>query len=211
MEENKEVEVQQTEVGANEALSSTTADMRADAKAMQKQAMYRSAQKRAPRAQEQSEGGIQTKMLGVNRITKVVKGGRTLRFNSVVVLGDKNGRVAIGTGKAREVSEAIKKAESDGRKNFRTVPIVNGTIPHELVGKYGSSKVKLLPAKEGNGLIAGTSVRAVLELAGYKDVTAKCYGSRNSMNVVKATLDALCSMRTREEIASLRGKKPEEI
>ncbi|MDR0975981.1 MAG: 30S ribosomal protein S5 [Christensenellaceae bacterium] len=173
--------------------------------------MYRSAQKRAPRAQEQSEGGIQTKMLGVNRITKVVKGGRTLRFNSVVVLGDKNGRVAIGTGKAREVSEAIKKAESDGRKNFRTVPIVNGTIPHELVGKYGSSKVKLLPAKEGNGLIAGTSVRAVLELAGYKDVTAKCYGSRNSMNVVKATLDALCSMRTREEIASLRGKKPEEI
>ncbi|MCL2570049.1 MAG: 30S ribosomal protein S5 [Firmicutes bacterium] len=146
-------------------------------------------------------------MLGVNRITKVVKGGRTLRFNAVVVVGDKNGRVAVGSGKAREVTEAIRKAEADAKKSFKNVPLVGLTVPHEVIGKFGTSKVKIMPAKEGNGLVAGTSVRAVLELAGYKDVTAKCYGSTNPMNVVKATMDALMQLRTREEIAFLRGKE----
>jgi len=153
------------------------------------------------------EGDIQGKLVGINRITKVVKGGRTLRFNAIVVVGDLQGRVGVGTGKAREVSEAIRKAEQDGMKNMVTVPIVGTTIPHEVIGKFGTSKVIMMPSKEGNGLVAGVSVRAVLSLAGYRDVTAKCHGSTNARNVVHATLDALSQLRTKEEVMYLRGKK----
>ncbi|MCL2846295.1 MAG: 30S ribosomal protein S5 [Firmicutes bacterium] len=167
--------------------------------------MYSKAAPRQKR-EEQAAGEISSKLIGVNRITKVVKGGRTLRFNAVVVVGDKAGRVAVGSGKAREVTEAIRKAEQDAKKAFKTVPIRGTTVPHEVIGRFVTSKVKILPAREGNGLVAGVSVRAVLELAGYKDVTAKCYGSTNSTNVVKATMDALAQLRTREEVAYLRGR-----
>ncbi|MCL2755658.1 MAG: 30S ribosomal protein S5 [Firmicutes bacterium] len=147
-----------------------------------------------------------SKLIGVNRITKVTKGGRALRFNALVVVGDRAGRVAVGNGKAKEVTEAIRKAEADAKKNLKTVPIRGTTIPHEVIGKFGTSKVKMIPSKEGSGLVAGISVRAVLDLAGYKDVTAKCYGSTNSTNVVKASMDAILQLRTAEEIAHLRGK-----
>jgi len=194
-------------VSADAALKSSARDLRSDAKETHKKALYKAAQARGDRnkREEVGVGEIQSKLIGVNRITKVVKGGRTLRFNAVVIVGDKNGRVAVGNGKAREVSEAIKKAEQDGKKQLKNVPIVGNTIPHEVIGRFGTSKVKMLPSKEGNGIIAGGPVRAVLELAGYKDVTAKCYGSTNPTNVVKATLDGLLQMRTREEIANLRG------
>ncbi|MDR0384230.1 MAG: 30S ribosomal protein S5 [Christensenellaceae bacterium] len=149
--------------------------------------------------------------MGIHRITKVVKGGRTLRFNAVVVMGNKNGTVAVGSAKAREVTVAIQKAENDAKKNFKTVSINGTTLPHQAIGKFGTSKVLLLPAKEGNGIIASGAVKAVLELAGYQDVTAKCYGSKNAMNVVKATLSAIIAMRTKEEIARLRDKEVEAI
>jgi len=191
-------------IGANELFATSGRQLKTDAK----DAARSAAQKRArPREREEvAAGEFSSKLIGVNRITKVVKGGRTLRFNAVVVVGDKQGRVAVGSGKAREVTEAIRKAEQDAKKQFKTVPIVGTTIPHEVISKFGTSKVKLLPAKEGNGLVAGVSVRAVLELAGYRDITAKCYGSTNPMNVVKATMEALLMLRTREEVANLRGK-----
>ena len=199
-------------LSADKALKSTAKDLRSDAKEMQKKALYASAKRGSAKPREEVQAGeIQSKMVCINRITKVVKGGRTLRFNSIVIVGDKNGRVAVGSGKAREVTEAIKKAEADGKKNLVTVTIAGTTIPHEIIGRFGTSKVKLIPTKEGNGIIAGGSVRAVLELAGYKDVTAKCYGSTNSTNVVKATMNALMNLRTRQEVAALRGKDAEEI
>jgi len=194
-------------VSADAALKTTAKDMRHDAKETHRKTLYKTAQRNNERNQrsEVAVGEVQSKLIGVNRITKVVKGGRTLRFNAVVIVGDKNGRVAVGNGKAREVSEAIKKAEQDGKKQLKFVPIVGNTIPHEVIGRFGTSKVKMLPSKEGNGIIAGGPVRAVLELAGYKDVTAKCYGSTNPTNVVKATMDGLLQMRPKEEIANLRS------
>ena len=193
-------------VSADAALKSSAKDLRSDAKAANKAALYKTAQRNDRKREEAGVGEIQSKLIGVNRITKVVKGGRTLRFNAVVIVGDKNGRVAVGNGKAREVTEAIKKAEQDGKKNIKNVPIINGhTIPHEVIGRFGTSQVKILPSKEGNGIIAGGPVRAVLELAGYKDITAKCYGSTNSTNVVKATMEGLLQLRTSDQIRALRG------
>ena len=142
---------------------------------------------------------------------KVVKGGRTFRFSVLVVVGDENGSVGVGTGKSSEVPEAIKKATDDAKKNLVEVSLVNGTLPHEYTTNFGSSKVILKPAVEGTGIIAGGAVRPVLELAGVKNVTAKTLGSRNSRNVVYATIKALKAMRTPEEVAKLRGKTVEEI
>jgi len=206
-------EVKKEAISADKLFSSSGKDLREGAKDAQRKAMYKNAGPRKPRdnRNEESEGGFSSKLIGVNRITKVVKGGRTLRFNAVVVMGNKNGIVAVGSGKAREVSEAIKKAESDAKKNFKTIAIDKTTLPHRAIGKFGSAKVLLLPSKEGSGIIAGGSVKAVLELAGYKDVTAKCYGSTNSTNVVKATMRAITGMRTREEVAHLRDKAVEDI
>jgi len=202
-----EVVAQGKLVSADAVLKSTAKDLRSDAKEAHKKALYKTAKAPERKREEVAAGEIQSKLIGVNRITKVVKGGRTLRFSAVVIVGDKNGRVAVGNGKAREVSEAIKKAEQDGKKSLKTVPIVGNTIPHEVIGKFGTSQVKMLPAKEGKGIIAGGPVRAVLELAGYKDVTSKCYGSTNSTNVVKATMEGLLQLRTHEEIQAIRGKK----
>jgi small subunit ribosomal protein S5 len=122
-------------------------------------------------------------------------------------VGDNNGRVGVGNGKAREVTEAIKKAEQDGKKNFINVPIVGKTIPHEVSGVFGTSQVLLFPAKEGHGIIAGGPVKSVLELAGYLNVTAKCHGSTTKTNVVKAVVEGLSKLRTREQIMTARGVK----
>ncbi len=154
---------------------------------------------------------LKEKVVNVSRVAKVVKGGRTFRFSVMVVVGDENGHIGVGTGKSSEVPEAIKKATDDAKKNLVEVSLVNGTLPHEYTTNFGSSKVILKPAVEGTGIIAGGAVRPVLELAGVKNVTAKTLGSRNSRNIVYATVKALQAMRTPEEVAKLRGKTVEEI
>jgi small subunit ribosomal protein S5 len=154
---------------------------------------------------------LQEKVVAINRVAKVVKGGRTFRFSALVVVGDGAGHVGVGNGKAAEVPDAIKKAIDDAKKNVVEVPIVNDTIPHELIGNFGSGKVLLKPAGEGTGLIAGGAARAVLELAGYKNIRTKNLGSNNPRNAVYATLNALSEMKTAEMVAALRGKKVEEI
>ena len=154
---------------------------------------------------------LKEKVVNVSRVAKVVKGGRTFRFSVLVVVGDEAGHIGVGTGKSAEVPEAIKKATDEAKKNLVEVSLVNGTLPHELTTNFGASKVILKPAVEGTGVIAGGAVRPVLELAGIKNVTAKTLGSRNSRNVVYATLKALKMMRTPEEVASLRGKKVEDL
>ncbi len=151
-------------------------------------------------------------IINIGRVTKVTKGGRHFRFAATVAVGDRNGKVGIGTGKANEVPDAIKKAVAVATKNVTKVSIVDGrTIPHEAIGVRGASKVMLKPAFEGTGVKAGGPVRAVLELAGIKDVLSKSLGSNTKINMAYATLNALKSQRTIEEVAALRGKKVEEI
>lgn len=168
---------------------------------------------RGPREERtrREDEGIDKNLVAVRRVTKVVKGGRTLRFSAVVVVGDHKGKVGMGIGKAKEVPVAIEKATMAAKKDMKPVNLVNGTIPHEIVGKYGTSKIYLLPAKEGCGIIAGGGARAVLELAGVKDIVTKIHGSTNKINSVRATLNGLRSVRTKEQIAALRGKSVEEI
>ena len=161
----------------------------------------------------QSENNIELKekVVAINRVAKVVKGGRTFRFSAVVVVGDGQGRVGVGNGKASEVPDAIRKAIDEAKKNLVEVPIVGTTVPHEYVGKFGSANVMLKPAEEGTGVIAGGSVRPILELAGYKDIKTKVIGTNNPRNVVYATIEALKSMSTIQEVAKKRGKKVSEI
>lgn len=161
--------------------------------------------------QEENAVELKEKVVAINRVAKVVKGGRTFRFSALVVVGDENGHVGVGNGKAAEVPDAIKKAIDDARKNLIEVPVVGTTIPHEFIGKFGSARVMLKPAVEGSGVIAGGSARAVLELAGYKDIKTKVLGTNNPRNVVYATLAGLKSMRTAEQIAKKRGKTVSEI
>lgn len=157
------------------------------------------------------EKELKEKVVAINRVAKVVKGGRTFRFSAVVVVGDGNGHVGVGNGKASEVPDAIRKAIQEAKKNLVEVPIVETTVPHEFVGKFGSAKVLLKPAELGTGLITGGSVRPVLELAGYKNVRTKVIGTNNPRNVVYATLEGLKAMQTVEQVAKKRGKKVEEI
>ncbi len=157
------------------------------------------------------EDSIQNKLVNVNRVTKVVKGGRTMRFAALVVAGDKQGKVGVGTGKSAEVPTAIEKATLAAKKNMVKISLKGTTIPHEVIGVFGKSQVKLMPSPEGTGVIAGGAVRPVVELVGIKDITAKVYGSRNKANCVKATLSALMQLKNAEEIAALRGKTVEEI
>ena len=147
----------------------------------------------------------------VRRVTKVVKGGRNFRFAALVVVGDENGHVGVGTGKAMEVPDAIKKAVEDAKKNLIHVPRVGTTIPHEVNGHFGAGKILIMPAKQGTGVRAGGPARAVLELAGLKDVRAKSLGSNNPRNMVNATIEGLNSLKTAEAIAKLRGKKVEDL
>ena len=151
------------------------------------------------------------KLVAVNRVTKVVKGGRNFRFAALIVVGDEKGRVGAGIGKAAEISEAIRKGVEDAKKHLVTVPLVGTSIPHGSVGYYGTAKVVLMPAPEGTGVIAGGAARAVLELAGVKDIRTKSYGSNNRINMVKATLEGLELLRSAEQVAKLRGKTVEEI
>ena len=154
---------------------------------------------------------LQERVVEVRRVTKVVKGGRNFRFAALVVVGDENGHVGIGTGKAMEVPDAIKKAAEDAKKNLIRVPIVGTTIPHEVIGHFGAGKIIIMPAQEGTGIIAGGPARAVIEMAGIKNIRTKSLGSNNKQNVVLATIEGLRAVKTPEDVARLRGKSIEEI
>lgn len=145
------------------------------------------------------------------RVSKTVKGGRIMRFAAVVVVGDRNGHIGYGTGKSAEVPEAIKKAIEDAKKNMITVSLKGTSIPHEVIGEFGAARVLIKPAAEGTGIIAGGTCRAVLDLAGIKDIRAKSLRSNNKINVVKATFAGLASLRTAEEVAKIRGKNAEDL
>ena len=160
---------------------------------------------------ETSGAELQERLVNINPVSKTVKGGRTRSFSALVVVGDGNGRVGAGLGKAKEVPEAIRKATEDAKRNMITVPIVGTTIPHEVVQSFGGARVLLKPASEGTGVIAGGPVRAVMESAGIKDVLTKSLGSSNPINVVRATIEGLKSLRTVEEVARPRGRTPGEI
>ena len=162
--------------------------------------------KREPRQKQYDE-----EIINIGRVTKVTKGGRHFRFSATVVVGDRKGKVGLGTGKANEVPDAIKKAIQAATKNVTQVSIVDGTIPHEAIGVRGASKVLLKPAVKGTGVKAGGPVRSVLEMAGVKDILSKSLGSSTKINMAYATLEALKSQRTVEHVAALRGKKVEEI
>ena len=165
---------------------------------------------KAPRRQEEKDG-LCKKLICVNRVTKVVKGGRKMRFAALVVVGDENGRVGCGMGKANEVPEAIDKASAQAKKSMRKVALVGSTISHETVGKFGRGSIVMLPAEEGTGVIAGGPVRAVMEAAGVKNIRTKSHGTTIPINMVKAALEGLYGLKSVEEVAALRGKTVEEI
>ncbi len=159
----------------------------------------------------EAESALQEQLVVLNRVSKTVKGGRIARFAAIMVVGDGNGHVGFGLGKAAEVPDAIRKGIEDAKKNMITVSLQGSTIPHEVIGEYGAGRVLLKPAGPGTGIIAGGTVRTILALAGIKNIRAKCLRSTNPTNVVKATFEGLRSLKTADEIAALRGKSAEEV
>lgn len=157
------------------------------------------------------EKEFEERVVSINHVTKVVKGGRRYRFSAVVVVGDRKGRVGLGTGKAIEVPDAISKAVEDAKKNLVYIPIINTTIPHEIKGVWGAGKVFLKPAPDGTGVIAGGPVRAVVELAGITNILSKSLGSSTPINIVRATINGLSQLRTVEQVAEIRGLDPKDI
>lgn len=204
MAEEIEVKVEETAEVASEA-TETTENKKESAKGSGRRP------KRENRRPEKVSDGLEKRMVNLNAISKVTKGGKTMRYDALMVVGDKNGKVGIGLAKALDVTMAIEKATLVAKKNMINVCIDGTTIPHDIIGKFGTTKVIMMPSPEGKGIIAGGAVRDVVELAGIKDITTKLYGSNNPLNCVKATFEGLKALRTAEQIASLRGKKVEEI
>jgi small subunit ribosomal protein S5 len=154
---------------------------------------------------------LKDQVISINRVTKVVKGGKNLSFAALVVVGDQRGIVGFGTGKAKEVPQAIRKAIESAKRNLMRVPLAGTTLPHPMLGKFGAGKVLLKPAVEGTGVIAGGAVRAVMNAAGVSNILTKCIGSNNPHNIIRATFDALKNMRSPEQVARLRGRTVEEL
>ena len=166
---------------------------------------------RRPLRRQAEDDGLIKKLIGINRVSKTVKGGKNARFAALVVVGDGKGKVGVGTGKAKEVPEAIDKATLRAKKNMIAIPVVEGTIPHQIIGKFGRGAVLMMPAAQGTGVIAGGPVRAVMEAAGIKNIRTKSHGTQNPGNCVKATVAGLAGLKTAEQVAALRGKSVEEI
>lgn len=160
---------------------------------------------------EKEPSEFKERLVAINRVAKVVKGGKNFRFTALIVVGNENGKVGVGLGKAAEIPEAVRKGVEDAKRHMIEVPIVGTTIPHQVEGKFGKGHVRMLPAEEGTGVIAGGPARAVLEMVGIRDIRTKSYGSNNPSNCVKATLNGLSQLRTAEQVAKLRGKTVEEI
>ena len=166
---------------------------------------------RAVRNDAQDTPELKEKVVTINRVAKTVKGGRTMRFTALGVVGDENGHVGCGTGKAAEVPDAVRKAIDDAKKNMITVPLAGTTIPHEVIGTFGAGEVLLRPAGPGTGVIAGSCARAVIELAGIKDIRTKSLRSNNPRNVVTATIQGLANLKNADDVAALRGKEAKEL
>ena len=166
---------------------------------------------RRPQRRQAEDDGLIKKLIEVNRVSKTVKGGKNMRFAALVVVGDGAGKVGVGTGKAREVPEAIEKATLRAKKNMNAVAVVDNTIPHQVIGRFGRGAVLMMPAAEGTGVIAGGPVRAVMEAVGIKNIRTKSHGTQNPGNCVKATVAGRMELKTVEQVAALRGKAVEEI
>ena len=160
---------------------------------------------------EKEPSEFKERLVSINRVAKVVKGGKNFRFTALMVVGNENGKVGVGLGKAAEIPEAVRKGVEDAKRHMIEVPIVGTSIPHQVEGKFGKGHVRMLPAEEGTGVIAGGPARAVLEMVGVRDIRTKSFGSNNPSNCVKATINGLSQLRTAEQVAKLRGKTVEEI